>query len=284
MSTTRTIGSYLNQQTTQIVQNLQVKRFRAHIRAVLFGGHSFAVVAPGYTGPAEVVADPSVQFGTQRRPLVFRGNDCWIEMDNNGHWHVTEYVPTNKCSPVPTNVAPNVPLPVYTPPIDTTTLNWGGQSLPDMTFNPPSFQIGSLPAIKMPPVASNAYDFGDWIPTASAGATVNSVGFESNRIFTVVRVAAGGTVSDCTLNVYVGTANPAIIVIANVDGTWTVERHNPATAALISTWTSGIVSNFTHSFTGSSLLTIAASTQIKSTLVAGTVAVTDFFWSCGGVA
>jgi hypothetical protein len=284
MSTTRTIGSYLNQQTTQIVKNLQVKRFRAHIRAVLFGGHSFAVVAPGYTGPAEVVADASIDFGTQRRPLVFRGNDCWIEMDDTGRWHATAYIPTNKCSPVPTDVAPNVPLPVYTPPTDTNTINFGGQSYVDMTFTPPSFSLGGFPAINMPSVGTNSYDFGDWLTNVTNNTTVSSVGFESNRAFTITRVAAASTVSDCTLNIYVGTTFPAIVVTAQVDGTWSVTRNDPTTGSLISTWVSGVTDHFVHSFSGTSLLSVPSAYYIKSTLTAGNTTVTDFFWSCGAVA
>lgn len=281
---TQPVAQLLDQRIDLLPQR---KKFQVHVLAVEFSAHAFVVNGTGYSGPRVVPADASIDFGAINYPQVHRGNDCIVEKDDRtGVWHATAYVPTNTCVPLTAANVPNVPLPSYTPSITLAPPPvFSFPPLPGLPAFPPFTTLPPfVPPVSLPPTGFNTYDFGDWLPSVLLGTTVSSVGFEPNRAFTVNRIACECLVSDCTLNIYTGTANPAIIVLANVDGTWTVERHNPATAALISTWTSGVVTSFVHSFTGTSLLSVAALTHIKSELIAGSLDVTDFFWSCGGVA
>lgn len=274
----RTIGSYLTQSNQTNIVNLQVRRFRAHIIDVLFGGHSFAVVAPGYTGPTEVQADASIDFGTTNRPLVFVGNDVWVEMDNTGRWHATQYIATNRCVPVTSANVPNIPLPSYRPPLDTHTVF----NIPrvDASFNPHSIAMAQLvPSSKMPPtIGTGSYDFVDGWESVASGATKTGLFGSSFRRFKVNGIAVGCDNVGFTLKVYYGYSNADIVLTRATDGTWTLNRYNGNTAALISTYTTASSTNFVRFFTGNDIITVSgALAKIKSQIVNGANTVTVWY-------
>jgi hypothetical protein len=284
MSTTRTIGSYLDQKTTQIVKNLEVRRFKAHIKAVLFAGHSFVVSAPGYTGPAEVVADSTINFGTLRRPLVFRGNDCWIEKDDTGRWRAKEYVATTKCSPVTSDVAPNVPLPVYTPPIDTNTLPWTN-NFPDMAFQPLNIPMGNLAGVKMPTTLSSVYDIGDgYNGTITAATTQQMLYFTTVTRFKIVKVSAYCAESDNTIQIFATNGAYANIkIIRDALGAWSVEVNNPTTGANIVTYSCGSSNGFVKTLTGTGIVLVTPIGVLFHTQVdAGAVGINAIAYGIGG--
>lgn len=279
----RTISSYLDQRTTNLLDNLRVKRFRAHIIDVLFPAHSFVVTASGYSGPAEVQADPLINFGTYARPLVFRGNDVWIQMDENGHWHAVEYIPTNRCVPVSDPNPPNVPLPTYRPPIDTNTIDFGGYSPVDMTFTPSNISMGQLPISKMPlSGSSNIYDIADGIATTVAANSSKVLLYTiAPRRFKITSVSLSSDVSGVTLFLYIAGATTRINSVNN-NGAWTITCFDQ-NGVFLSSHIGGAGNTLTYyALPVSSVVDVPVGATIKTELATGGNACSLFAYGFGG--
>lgn len=280
----RTIGSYLDQRTIQLIEGLQVRRFKAHIVDVLFPSRSFIVIANGYSGPSEVPADPSIPFGTLSRPLVFRGNDVWVEQDNTGRWHATQYIATNRCVPTTNPNAPNIPLPVYTPPKDTDSYEFGKLNPVDMTFKPTSFSMGQFtPLSKMPPsTSSSAYDIGDGFNGSVAANTIkNLLYFTTVRTFKIVGITAYSTSSGFAISIFANAGTyPDILISRFSSGKWQWEVIDPSTGNIIDHWDGTSVST---SMAQTLTTTVSVPVGVFSTkITTGSTAVTSFGYGLKG--
>lgn len=132
---------------------LRVRKKRGHIVAVQFPSHTFRVLLEGY-GVQTVYADPSLNFGTYTRPLVFVGNDVICTWDETLHrWTTDHYEATLRCVPTQTVNPPFTPIATSVPPLDTSTLFEPFRA--DTNFTPLNIAMGSvLPSISMPPSVS----------------------------------------------------------------------------------------------------------------------------------
>ena len=278
----RTISSYIDQRTLQL-SGPRVRRFRARIRKVLFAGHSFVVTAPGYTGPAEVPADPLVSFGTPSRPLVVEGDDAWIEMDDTGLWRAVQYLANKRCYPATAAVVPNVPLPDYNPPIDSNIGNggFGGWSPIDLSFPPLSIPMGQLPSAKMPASSYNVYDIADGIlGNVGAGRTKEMLFILTPRAIKVVSFHIYCAESAVQVTVTIGADLYASISAERVAGDWTIDRFNGTTGTNIATYAGGSADTASTSF-GTNFLSVPANTLINVTLITS-IAITGIAYAMGG--
>lgn len=255
----RTIASYLDQRTLALQRNLEVRRIKARILEVLFPSHSFVVVAPGYSGPSEVRADPAIAFGTMTRPLVFRGNEVWIEKDETGMWHATQYIESNRCFPTTDPNAPNVPLPTYRPPVDSSTLDWsglGGVNPIDRAYPPLTIPMGQFSLAKMPSTSFNAYDFGDgYNGIIAANTTVQMLYLTTVRPFKINRLTCATAGLDVTLRIFANNGTyPDITIYHASDSTWTTTLRNPTTGNILQTISAAASNNLLVLLTGSSVV------------------------------
>lgn len=108
----------------------------------------------GY-GLQTVYADPSINFGTMARPLVFTGNDVICVWDETlQRWKTSVYESTLACVPTQTVNPPFTPVTTYIPPIDTATLTQPFNI--DTNFPPLNIAMGNvLPAVGLPITGSD---------------------------------------------------------------------------------------------------------------------------------
>lgn len=129
---------------------LRVRQRRGHIIGVQFPSHTFRVLMDGY-GIQTVYADPSINFGTFARPLVFTGNDCICVWDETlQRWKTSVYESTLNCVPTQTVNPPFTPITTYTPPLDTATFNQPFNI--DTNFSPLNIAMGNVLPIGALPV------------------------------------------------------------------------------------------------------------------------------------
>jgi hypothetical protein len=89
---------------------------------------------------------------------------------------------------------------------------------------------------------SSGYDIGDGIrddTMVASGATVNLLTFVAPRAFDITDIGCYCNKSDALLNIYIDTANPAIVATRNASSAWTIDRHNPTTGSLIASASGG---------------------------------------------
>jgi hypothetical protein len=151
----RTVSDLLNQKNTQLLsqQLPQIKKRKTPIIDVLFPAHSFVVATQGY-GKMIVKADPSIDFGTFSRPKVSVQGLATIEYnDTTGTWHATGYETTNRCLSTATVNVPNIPLPTYTPIVDSSIVFEPFRV--DTNFSPFIADMGKVSPFLMPSLGTD---------------------------------------------------------------------------------------------------------------------------------
>lgn len=258
--------------TTLMDQRIDLRRgptvFHCHIIAIEFGAHSFVVNGPSYSGPRQVTADNSIDFGSKANPKVARGNDCLVQKDpQTGKYVAIQYIINPNCAPTTPDVQPFV--------------------LPPTTYLPPS--IITFPPIGQitPPSAqlNNAYDIGDGLlDTVAAATTQEMLYFTTVRAWSIIALTAYCLVNLAALNVWAGRTYVELSAYRNAFGKWTVERYNGSTGALISTWTATLASDsLSRALAGADVVSVIGGGAIfRTQIVTGPTGISGYAYGLQG--
>jgi hypothetical protein len=207
--------------------------------------------------------------------------------ETTGHWKATEPTNNNQCLPTTAGNVPNIPAPIYTPPLP--------YFPPIPTPNYPPSEIPPLPPTTLPPFTppgytpptslTNAYDIGDGLNDGIAASTTQQMlYFTTASRFKIIGCTAFSAESDVTIKIYATNGTYANLeIVRNALGTWEANVYNPTTGALIVGYTGASSDYFVKSFTSAGyILVTPIGSLFHSEIVVGAVPLTSVGYGIRG--